>query len=245
MKNNEDVFIKKLENLDMPEIKVSKHGQILRSRLLSSAYFKRSNFTYFSRLQNYFLHIKNLINNSLINNSMNQKKKFAFGGALVVFALVAVVGFSNVPSFSNGGFSKGGNVAYAQAQELVKKSYTTATLISPEMRAKIEATIGVDMLSILKEASAASDLKIMTQEEIPDFTPVNGEAEVRKGVITKINSAVETTKEENGVSLSMVVPAAKFMSYTNPKMERTIIGLSQDDTLVFASIESAGAIQNN
>ncbi|MCX6813063.1 MAG: hypothetical protein NTV77_01040 [Candidatus Azambacteria bacterium] len=89
---NKDDLIKKLENLDLPEVELPSHQRRLKMALLNSGYFKKQ-------------------------TTMSTLKKFAPLGFVAVFALLIVVGVSywNKPSLTPAAYAKE-LVAEAQKQ---------------------------------------------------------------------------------------------------------------------------------
>jgi hypothetical protein len=237
MNTNEDMFEQKINNLDTPHIDTPQHGQLLRASLLASAN-KKVHSNVFFKFRNYFLQL-----NNVIDVVMNKNKKFVLAGGLMALVAIVGVGFGNLTV---------GTVPHAEASELVGKSLVVANTIPAERRVQIEQAIEVDMVAILNEAYAAPDLKILSEGEVIKFTKaekvavtVSDDGFDHSGLATLSSSegtvgefdAMDIQKSDDGLELTMV-KAVKFMSYTNPKGNETIIGLADDNTLVFKSIDS-------
>ncbi len=111
------------------------HGRTRRSLLLQHSRIGR-----FALLRTFITHLV-----------MN---KYSIPGTVLgVLALSLVLNFATM------------HTEKAQAEELAQRAFTRAIQISPEMRAKLEASMKADMLDTLKEARAAKDLRILTAEE--------------------------------------------------------------------------------
>ncbi len=140
----EDV-IKKLEELDFPEIEPQGHKRRLKMALLSSAAFDKRSFC------DLFPIYKNFKELSV------QKKRYALIGAASAIALVAVAAGSFVFSF---------NPNTVNAQEVAQKSYNTVSSMSAEeLQLLCEKVKNEEPLALLAMAKEAGDLQVLTAEE--------------------------------------------------------------------------------
>ena len=151
--------------------------------------------------------------------------------------------------------------ATAQAQEMAERAFARAVKLSPEMRAKIEEKMKADLMQTLEEAKAAPDLRILTKEEFEKESPftisTTSPAGFGKGVMVGMGEKpLHTVTFErkvdgpvggaHGASIMFAAGGdvlkgdlpeppqpVKFLSYTDPKGNKTVLGLDEHDTPVF------------
>ena len=140
----EDV-IKKLEELDFPDIEPSSHKRRLKMALLSSGTFKKHSFSDLFPVYKSFKELP------------VQKKRYALIGVASAIAVVAIAAGSFVFSF---------NPATVNAQEIVQRSYDTVSMMSAEELEALSQKVNNEQpLELLKMAQDAGDLQVLTYEE--------------------------------------------------------------------------------
>lgn len=133
---NQEDLIKKLENLNLPEVKTAGHQNKLRQTLLNSKKFNESEKTQFKHGWAVLF---------------SRKTIFSMSTLMIAFIVVgSILGLTpqNSP-----------DVAQAEAMDIVRGALQKVRLLSPEKRIELEATLGKDLNEILAEASKAKDLR--------------------------------------------------------------------------------------
>lgn len=161
MKNTNDI-IKKLNQLDLPQVGLNDHKRNLRLALL--ARHSRFNSGYFKT-----------------NNLMFNTKKFTPFGVIALIAIVAVVGIISLT----------GNPSSVSAKEIAEKSFQVVANLSPEDKTALKIKTGLDQFT-LEEAKQADDLKTLTYNELIDNYPqLNNNINVMFPADSKKNDVLE------------------------------------------------------
>lgn len=130
-------FIKQLENLDLPEVKIQDHQSRLRRALLNSRQFEKSSFS--PRL-------------------FSRRTAFSMGTFMVAFIVVVTV-FGLNPSSPV-------DTAQAEAFEIVRGALQKVRGLPKEQKAALEGQLGQDLNDVLAEASRANDLRFVATHNI-------------------------------------------------------------------------------
>lgn len=88
-------------------------------------------------------------------------KRFALSGVVVVVLVAGVFALTNVGSGNSTVFAKG----------IAQKSYQLVSSLPPQRQQAIKQTFGADARTILQEAQNASDLKVLTYDELVSQSP--------------------------------------------------------------------------
>lgn len=139
-------LIKKLEQLECPDVKLAKHKSQLKAALLKKAGGFRSARD--ERLV-FWRQVYLLKNLSLI-------KKIVPAGIVLAVILIAVLTVNQK------------NSSQAQAKEVLNRAINTVSQLSPEQKIEIEEKIKDDPVRSLTEATQAKDLTIVGKKEIAD-----------------------------------------------------------------------------
>lgn len=129
------------------------------------------------------------------------------GAALAAAAILGLVLLSSQSS------------SFARAEGLVNDCVKTMQALSPEAKAQFEKDFGADPIDFLEQAKRAKDLEIITKVEY--------EAElIKHGGPTSFSIGSETHH--------FALTVNKYLRYTNQSEKIVLLGLLDNDALVFA-----------
>jgi hypothetical protein len=120
----------------------------------------------------------------------------------------------------------------ALAQAAVKNAMFKAKQLSPEQKAKIEATMKADMNASLEEAYAAKDLTITDEEDMKK----EGEAGIKVFTIADTKQAGVAAAGKITASASKGAEVKKYLKYTDPQGRQVALGLDADGVVVFKMV---------
>ena len=207
---------KQLETLNVPDINVPNHANLLKADLL-----RRHNKTL--GLLGGLHYVKSTY------TQMSLLKKLSPIAAVVVIAVIFGV-LNQSPT--------------ANAQAAVNKAMVKAQKLTPEQRANIENKIKADLNQSLEEAKAASDLKIESGDTSNfGFGKISDSVgKVKDFFINKTDApssgapvGIAFRSSENGET--PVSQNIKTMTYTNPKGQKVTLGVDENDMVVFKMVE--------
>lgn len=141
MTNND--FIKQLEDMDVPNIKMKNHQVMLRRALLTSSHWDTKSTHWYEFFWKG-------------GENMKFAKIFPIGAVAVMVIMFAAV-------FAFGGSF---NAKPVNAQEIVKAAYTKGVALPADQLSKLNAQLGADMLASLEEAKNAPDLQIVSADAL-------------------------------------------------------------------------------
>jgi hypothetical protein len=148
---NKDDLIKKLEELNFPEIEPANHKRRLKMALLASGNFKKRRFSDFIPLR------------KILQELLMPERRFAFIGSLMGVAVIAIVVGTMLFSMKSMPVS---------AQQIASKSYQTVAGLSLDEQELLTKTIKInDPLKLLDEARNAKDLKVSNYTEFTSQNP--------------------------------------------------------------------------
>lgn len=228
-----------LADIDLPNVRsIDGHKRRLRAALLS-AHRERSESGRFGYALNDIIH------------TMTTAQK---GFAVSALALTMIVGSAGVfgPSATS--------VAHAQAQETINRAYARLANLSGDERAELFKHAHGDgarmalrqhdeaaLAEILAEAQAASDLQIVSADElpIPGFFGRAGRAfgfkmthmlEDSEKRLMRLPEGVREAAEGRMATEAVHKMPASFMVYTNPEGGTVYLGINDNDEPVFVLI---------
>lgn len=139
-------------------------------------------------------------------------RRFALIGSGAVLATAAVFGFVLLNSQ---------NSSIARAEGLINHSIETMQSLTPEAKAQFEREFGADPIDFLEQAKQSKDLAIITKVEY--------QAEwLRHGSMGDFSVGNE--------SHHFALTVNKYLRYTNPSRQTVLLGLLDNDALVYAVI---------
>lgn len=149
---------------------------------------------------------------NLIGRDIKSRRVTLIGSGATV-AIVAVLGL---------GLLSSQDTPYARAEGLVNRSIKTMELVPPEARARFTKDFGRDPLDLLEEAKQAKDLETLTRVEF------------EAGLLKKFGIVGTFMSEDQGRNLRQI-RASKGLGYTDPSGNSVLLGLDDNDALVFAA----------
>ena len=160
MKNTNDI-IKKLNNLDFPQVELKNHNHNLKLALL--ARHNRFNSGY----------------SNIINNLMS--KKFAPVGATVLVAIVAVISIISLT----------GNPSPVSAREIAEKSFQVVANLSPEDKVNLKIKTGLDQFTLEEAKKAEDLKVLTYDEFINNYPQLDDDINIMFSSTSNKNGALE------------------------------------------------------
>jgi hypothetical protein len=232
-------LMKKLENLDIPEIETPNHRRRLKMALLSSPRFAQS------PVQRFF---------GVMDNMSTMKKIIPIGAIAAVAAVVVAVGFQ-------------GAAPHADAEQIARLSVAAVATLSPADGSALTQILNTDPEATLKEAESASDLTTLTYNQFIALYPQGARPVTLANPAIAAGAAIQlpsSTTLFTGTLTPITTPAAlqamanmkakieaaqaalktaRFLQFTNPQGEKVTVAISADNVPIFVSVTLKNGMQ--